>query len=214
MITKPIHRSVKLAEKIAEGDLSLQVDVQSTDETGQLLQAMKTMQEKLVVTIQTDIPAVVGAAARGDLSHRISLDDQHGFYRDLAQGLNELMDVNDRAIKDTGDVIGAMAAGDLTKTIDAEYEGSFKRIKESVNQMQRRLSQVIEHDIQAIVRSAVDGDLEHRIDLEDKQGFYQELSISVNELVDINNRMIIDTIEVVGAMASRINGSSWMTTKN
>ena len=62
--------------------------MQSTDEVGQLLQAMKIMQEKLVVTIQADIPAVVDAVARGDLSHRVSLDDQHGFYRALSISVN------------------------------------------------------------------------------------------------------------------------------
>ncbi len=46
-ITGPINESVKAANSLAEGDLTVKIDVDSKDETGLLKQAMKTMVEKL-----------------------------------------------------------------------------------------------------------------------------------------------------------------------
>lgn len=42
-ITRPIQEAVGVADKLAEGDLTVSIQVDSKDETGQLLQAMKSM---------------------------------------------------------------------------------------------------------------------------------------------------------------------------
>ncbi len=47
-ITVPITAAVRLAETVAGGDLTSQIEVRTKDETGQLLQAMKNMNEALV----------------------------------------------------------------------------------------------------------------------------------------------------------------------
>ena len=46
-ITGPIGVAVSLATRLAEGDMTTQIEVDSKDETGQLLLAMKTMSERL-----------------------------------------------------------------------------------------------------------------------------------------------------------------------
>ena len=46
-ITGPLSAGVEVANKLAEGDLTINVEVPSKDETGQLLNAMKNMVEKL-----------------------------------------------------------------------------------------------------------------------------------------------------------------------
>jgi methyl-accepting chemotaxis protein len=46
-ITRPIGIAVKAAEAMAEGDMSIRIDVDSKDETGQLLLAMQTMVGRL-----------------------------------------------------------------------------------------------------------------------------------------------------------------------
>ena len=46
-ITKPLNEAVKVANQLANGDLTARIDVTSKDETGQLLAAMKAMVDKL-----------------------------------------------------------------------------------------------------------------------------------------------------------------------
>ncbi|MBS1132852.1 MAG: chemotaxis sensory transducer [Proteobacteria bacterium] len=47
-ITRPLDAAVKFARAVAEGDLTQRVEVHSTDEVGQLMQALKEMNENLV----------------------------------------------------------------------------------------------------------------------------------------------------------------------
>jgi len=47
-ITRPLARAVKIAETVASGDLTSDIVVDSRDETGQLLSALKQMNESLV----------------------------------------------------------------------------------------------------------------------------------------------------------------------
>ncbi|HLO64638.1 MAG TPA: methyl-accepting chemotaxis protein, partial [Azonexus sp.] len=46
-ITRPLMVALSVANRVAEGDMTVRIDVNSNDETGQLLGAMKTMVEKL-----------------------------------------------------------------------------------------------------------------------------------------------------------------------
>ncbi len=49
-ITGPIRKGVDIADRLAEGDLSVEIEVKGRDETGQLLSAMKNMVERLKQT--------------------------------------------------------------------------------------------------------------------------------------------------------------------
>ncbi|MDY0742954.1 methyl-accepting chemotaxis protein [Paucibacter sp. R3-3] len=50
-VTLPLQRAVKLAEAVASGDLSTAIEVRGGDETGQLLAALKRMNESLVTMV-------------------------------------------------------------------------------------------------------------------------------------------------------------------
>ncbi|MBT9511199.1 MAG: MCP four helix bundle domain-containing protein, partial [Acidovorax sp.] len=50
-ITRPLAQAVEAADRVAAGDLSGQITVQSKDETGQLLGALQRMQHSLVNTV-------------------------------------------------------------------------------------------------------------------------------------------------------------------
>jgi len=62
---RPLNRAVVIMNKIAGGDLTSDIEVTSKDETGQLLAAMKAMQDKLhqMISMITGSTAQVAAAA-------------------------------------------------------------------------------------------------------------------------------------------------------
>ncbi len=59
----------------------------------------------------------------------------------------------------------------------------------------------IEQEVQSVVDSALRGDLTGRIGLENKDGFFENLSSGVNELVAVFEKITTDTVRVLGAMA-------------
>lgn len=96
LITRPMHVAVALANKVAGGDLSCDIQVTSTDETGQLLLALKGMNDSLAsivgeVRAGTDTIATASsqiAAGNMDLSSRT--EEQAGSLEETASSMEEL----------------------------------------------------------------------------------------------------------------------------
>ena len=95
------------------------------------------------VAIEKEIDNVVSSAAKGDLSQRISMVGKEGFFAALGEGLNALVQTSEEVISDTNKVLGALASGNLTHTISAEYEGSFGSLKSSANTTVENLTKII-----------------------------------------------------------------------
>ena len=51
-ITRPLHKAVEVARHVASGDLTMDIVVESSDETGELMQALKDMNASLLNTVQ------------------------------------------------------------------------------------------------------------------------------------------------------------------
>jgi methyl-accepting chemotaxis protein len=95
------------------------------------------------VNVEREVADLVRAAAVGDLSKRIDMAGKEGFFAGLSQGLNQLLEVTNTALTGTSEVLSRVAQGDLTKTIDADYEGIFGQLKDDTNSTIERLREVI-----------------------------------------------------------------------
>ncbi len=108
------------------------------------------------VAIEVEVDSIVASAKSGDLSKRISLDGKSGFFESLSTGVNDLVDVADRVIGDTVRVLGALAEGHLTETIEADYDGIFGSLKENANHTVAKLTEVV-NSIQATANTVSTG---------------------------------------------------------
>ncbi|MBQ5963953.1 methyl-accepting chemotaxis protein [Massilia sp. ZL223] len=95
-ITRPVAKALEVANTVAAGDLTSRIQVDTRDEMGQLLQALKAMNENLartvgVVRTGTDTIAVAAAqvaAGSQDLSSRT--EQQAGALEETASSMEEL----------------------------------------------------------------------------------------------------------------------------
>ena len=85
------------------------------------------------VAIEREIRELISAAAQGDLSRRISLTGKSGFFAALAEGLNRLHDNTLQALGATSEVLGRVARGDLTRTIEEDFGGIFRELRDDTN---------------------------------------------------------------------------------
>ncbi len=200
-ITRPLNLAVETADNIANGKLNNEIAIVSGDETGQLLMALHSMQDKLSMVIEKDIQSIVDAARNGDLSQRVKLDEKDGFYKDLSEGINELVDVSERVITDTQRVFSALAHGDLNQQIESHYRGSFEQLKQDANATTAKIRQVIEDDIQPLIDAARNGDLSQRIEISGKSGFFKTLSSGINELVGTVDNVFLDVSNTMASLA-------------
>jgi len=66
----------------------------------------------------------------------------------------------------------------------------------------RTAERAIEREIQAVVERAMRGDLQHRISIDGKQGFYRLMSDRVNELVDVSEQVIGKSVDMFSKLAN------------
>ncbi len=95
------------------------------------------------IAVENEVADIVGGASRGDFSRRLSLEGKHGFFLKLASDLNTLVQTSETGLEDVAGVLSVLAEGDLTKTISAEYEGTFGRLKDDVNRTVNRLQDIV-----------------------------------------------------------------------
>jgi methyl-accepting chemotaxis protein len=80
---------------------------------------------------------------RGDFDQRLTLEGKTGFFKQLAEGLNKLSETTSTGLNDVAGALQAMAQGDLTRKIEAEYQGIFGQLKDDTNTTVARLCEVV-----------------------------------------------------------------------
>lgn len=93
--------------------------------------------------IEREIEGVVSAVSRGDFTRTLSLEGKDGFFLNLSQSVNSLASTVDGVLGSLGDMLQAMAQGDLTQRISQDYEGVYDELKESANSMASTLQETV-----------------------------------------------------------------------
>ena len=95
-ITRPLRRALEVATAVADGDLTARVDVESACEVGQLLDALKRMNDNLVATVGTvrtgteAISLASGEVAAGNRDLSARTEQQASALEETASSMEEL----------------------------------------------------------------------------------------------------------------------------
>ncbi|HUN93963.1 MAG TPA: methyl-accepting chemotaxis protein [Burkholderiaceae bacterium] len=104
---------------------------------------------------ERELAEIVSAAVAGDFGRRMRLEDRTGFFRQVGQAINDLMRTAESGLADVGRVVAALARGDLTQRVDAEYRGTWGRLKDDCNATVETLARTMA-DVRAAAQ-ALDG---------------------------------------------------------
>ena len=133
--------AVDLMGRYGIGDLSTDMP-ELPGEKKRITDAMRTTKTNLAA-ISAEIQRLVGAANAGDFSARGDVSQFQHEFRSMVEGLNSLMAVSDAGLRDVGRVLEALARGDLTETVSAEYRGQFDALKQAANSTVKSLGELI-----------------------------------------------------------------------
>ena len=114
------------------------------NDQGQRLGAVAEWQDRSIeVEVEQEVAAIVHGAVMGDFTRRIDMQGKEEFFKQLGEGLNELLDMTETGINDVMRVLGALSHSDLTQTISNDYAGSFGQLKDDANTTVDKLKDVI-----------------------------------------------------------------------
>ena len=100
---------------------------------------------------QKEVDRLIQAASAGQLADRINAEQFEGFFQSLSQGVNKLLDAVVTPLHEAQQVLTALAANDLTKTMTGNYQGEFEQMKSSLNSAIQNLTGTV-----TTVREAVE----------------------------------------------------------
>ncbi|CAH1662703.1 HAMP domain-containing protein [Hyphomicrobiales bacterium] len=166
-ITRPILDLSGVMEKLTAGDT--RIDVPHTnrpDEIGAMARAVSVLRESTeqvallqeqeraaaatrlaraqsMEAVVSDVGEVVAAAAAGDFSARLKIDDADEQMQRLVAGINEINVVVDSATTEFAQALSAIAGGDLTNRVETSYRGRFADLKGAINETVDRLSDTV-----------------------------------------------------------------------
>ncbi|HYH04445.1 MAG TPA: methyl-accepting chemotaxis protein, partial [Bacillota bacterium] len=121
--------------RVAQGDISQLGEYRSRgkqSENDQLVPAAITMMQSIQDLID-EAEVVAKAAADGRLEVRGDVQKLSGKYQNIVLGMNHALDSMGQPIIEALTCLEAMAHGDLSRTIDGQYQGDYARIQEALN---------------------------------------------------------------------------------
>lgn len=148
-ITRPIQKAVLIAETVAKGDLSAQIEVRTRDECGQLLQALKGMNDslaKLVLQVRSGADTMATSTsqiAAGNLDLSSRTEEQASALEQTAAAMTQL------SVSAKENLEGGKQASELvTVAADValrggEVMGKVVHTMESINTSSRKISDII-----------------------------------------------------------------------
>ena len=164
------------------------------DESHFLGVAVEWRSRALETLLETEVAALVDAAAHGELQGRIALEGKQGFVRTLSTSINHLLATFETNLGDLQALLAALARGDLSVRMEGDLQGVFARMRDDANATVGQLGRIVTRIQQATSRLDVGvgeivaghHDLSQRT--EQQAANLEETAASMHELTDTVGR--------------------------
>jgi methyl-accepting chemotaxis protein len=97
-----------------------------------------------------EVHRVMEAAAQGDFSQRVYVEDKSDFFRVISEIINHTLQTNQHILEELTSIFDAIAHGDLTQNITKEYAGALEKLKQDVNTTVRQLTHIVQSIQEAV----------------------------------------------------------------
>lgn len=204
--TRPLRQAVVEANAVAQGDLTMDLEVTSKDEVGQLMQALKDMNVSLNSIIADELGRVLAALSRGDLTEEISKEYPgiFGQLKDDANSTVEQLRAIISQVKDATDKISVaaqeIAAGNNDLSQHTKEQAS--SLEETATSMQELTSTVRQNEESAKQANKLASSAS---DIAVKGGIVVGDVVQTMASISASSRKIVDIISVIDGIAFQTN---------
>src|ERR1017187_6624953 len=144
--------------------------------------AQKLEDGKLLLVSQ-EIMRLVDASRDGRLTERGKADQFDGVYREMVQGINEMLDAILLPIGEGNRILGQISDGKIDELIAQNYKGDHEKMKQGINNIAVAL-QKLQAEMLRMSDFAKEGQLSERAKPDQFKGSYAEIVKGVNTTLD------------------------------
>ncbi|GCD10090.1 HAMP domain-containing methyl-accepting chemotaxis protein [Clostridium tagluense] len=247
IISNPIKLLAQAADKLAIGDIDVDIKTNSKDEIGTLMIAFKKMVENIrenaasaeriskgdfsvvikaksdkdvlamsmilvveaVNNLEKETNMLTTSAIEGKLSTRGDAQKFNGGYKNIIEGVNNILDAVIEPIKEASSVLTEMANGNLKVSMKGDYKGDHADIKNALNETIDSLSSYVT-EISEVLDEMSNSNLELSINNEYK-GDFARIKDSLNLIIQSFNEVfteINNAADQVSAGSNQVSDGS------
>ncbi len=133
--------AIRIVAQYARGDLAEDIE-RYPGQKARVTEAVDAVKAGMLA-INAEIKALVDAAVAGDFGKRGNARRFEFVYAELVESLNTLMATADHGLSEVGEVLSAVADGDLTRRIDTRLPGRFGDLANDTNRTVERLTSIV-----------------------------------------------------------------------
>jgi HAMP domain-containing protein/signal transduction histidine kinase/CheY-like chemotaxis protein len=193
--------------ELRQGRMGVRLPDEWTGMPGKVADAFNKVVEKneRMVNELVRLSKLVGK--EGKLSQRLSVAGAGGFWQTSVDSVNELIDDLVQPTTETARVIGAVAQGDLSKTMaleidDRPLKGEFLRTAKTINTMVDQLSSFASEVTRVAREVGTEGKLGGQADVPGVAGTWKDLTDSVNMMAGNLTAQVRNIAQVTTAVAN------------
>lgn len=170
----------------------------------------------LEIEAEKEIAGIVQRAVSGDFTQRMLMERKVGFFKQISESINELLEIMNVIFNDVERIFRALAVGDLTQRITRDYSGAFDQLKNDANHSSEKLADIIE-DVACALEALAAGDLTQRISRhylgvfeklkDDANATPEKLSVIIEEVCNAANSLT-SASEQVSSTAQSLSQSA------
>jgi methyl-accepting chemotaxis protein len=234
-VAKPMRGLVEGLQRMAKGEDIEIAGIERKDEVGETARAVneiklmlaekarqeveaKVAQDKLTAAereaamqkmaqeFEATVGDIVRAAAAGDFTQRVDLNGKTGLVLTVGGAINSLCENVAKALDDLIKMLDALAEGDLTRRIAAEYKGNFAILKDNANKTAERIGATIA-DIKAATHEVTNASAEISTSSTDLSQRTEEQAASLEE-TSASMEEIATTVKMNAENAQHANQSA------
>lgn len=193
-------KAMRVVKAFGDGDFSIPIE----DLPGKKAEIKLTI-ENVRQNIQSfivDMNMMSHSHDLGDIDAKIDTNRFNGAYKEMAEGINNMVaghiDLNRKAIQ----VVEAFGEGDFNQHLE-KFPGKKAFINQAIEQVRSNL-QMLSEDAIMLSTAATNGEIEVRADVERHRGDFRKIIKGVNTTLDI----IVEPILVVKDAVNAINNAA------
>jgi len=178
----PFNVMAEYVDRVSKGDIPEKITDEYKGDFSEVNNNLNALLDAMGGLIE-GAATMADAAAAGQLETRVDDSKFQGAWRTIAKGLNDTAEGVLVPLRDIGNVLDRMAAGDLKARVTNDYKGDYDVLKTACNELGVQLQGVQEvlHDLQEAI---VEGKLETRGDAGRFKGEIAGMVEGLNGVID------------------------------
>jgi len=207
-LIEDLYNVVNCIEHYAEGDFEINVGKNYSGKKVRINTAIDTIQNNLK-SVSSDIKSLISTVSLGDFSQNVDTERYQKNWKDIVEGLNQLVFVVADPINEVSSVLSEVAEGNMKVSIKGNYDGEFATMKERVNDMISKLGSYIS-EISDILNNMSNQNLNVEI-TRDYIGDFSSIKDALIDIIESFNHLLGEVSSAshqISAGAKQISSSS------